>query len=49
VAQGLEEHRRGVLARAAENLLDMYYSAGDIVGYTTPGGEDFSGTGEDAG
>lgn len=49
VAQGLEEHRRQKLARAAENLLDMYYSAGDIVGYTTPGGEDFSGAGEDTG
>ncbi len=45
VAQGLEEHRRHVLARAAEDLLDLYYSSGDIMGYTSPGGEDFNGEG----
>lgn len=49
VAQGLEEQRRWKLARAAEDMLDVYYSAGDIVGYTTPGGEDFSGARGDAG
>ncbi len=43
VAQGLEEQRRHKLARVAEKLLDLYYSAGDIMGYTLPGGEDFNG------
>jgi len=47
VAQGLEEQRRHKLARAAEKLLDLYYSAGDIMGYTLPGGEDFNGGGGD--
>jgi len=47
VAQGLGEQRRRKLARAAENLLDLYYSAGDIMGYTSPGGEDFNGGGGD--
>ena len=47
VAQWHGEQRRRKLARAAENLLDLYYSAGDIMGYTSPGGEDFNGGGGD--
>lgn len=45
VAQGLEEHRRRKLTQAAEELMDLYYSDGDIVGYSALDGEGFSGGG----
>jgi hypothetical protein len=45
VAQGLEEQRRRRLAQAAENMVELYYSEGDIVGYSALDGEGFSGGG----
>ena len=45
VAQGLEEQRRRRLAQAAESMMDLYYSEGDIVGYSALDGEDFNGGG----
>ena len=45
VARGLEQHRRQQLARAAEQMLDRYYSDGDLVGYSALDGEDFPGKG----
>jgi hypothetical protein len=45
VAQGLEEQRRRRLAQAAESMMDLYYSEGDIVGYSALDGEDFNAGG----
>jgi hypothetical protein len=45
VAHGLEQHRQRQLARAAEQMLDRYYSDGDLVGYGALDGEDFPGKG----
>lgn len=45
VAQGLEEQRRKQLAQAAQELMELYYSEGDIVGYSKLDGEGFSGGG----
>lgn len=45
VAQGLEEQRRRKLAQAAESMMELYYSEGDIVGYSALDGEGFSGGG----
>jgi hypothetical protein len=45
VAQGLEEQRRRKLASAAESLMELDYSEGDIVGYSALDGESFSGGG----
>ena len=45
VAQGLEEHRRRKLTQAAEELMDLYDSDGDIMGYSALDGPGFSGRG----
>ena len=45
VAQGLEQSRRQKLARAAENMMDVYYADGAITGYSALDGEGFSGAG----
>lgn len=47
VAQGLEEQRRYKLATAAQSLMELYYSEGDIVGYSALDGERFSGGGDE--
>lgn len=46
VAQGLEEQRRRKLAQAAEELIDLYYSQGDVVGYSALDSDDFNGGGQ---
>ena len=43
VAQGLEERRRQLLAQAAEKMMDLYYTDGDMTAYAALQGEDFSG------
>ena len=43
VAQGLEQVHRDRLARAAEEMMDLYYTDGGITGYSALDGEDFSG------
>jgi len=45
VAQGLEEHRRRKLTQAAEELMDLYDSDGDIMGCSALDGAGFSGRG----
>lgn len=45
VAQGLEEHRRRKLTQAAEELMDLYDSDGDMMGYSALDGAGFSGRG----
>ena len=45
VAQGLEQLHRQKLARAAENMMDLYYTHGDLTGYNALDGDDFSGRG----
>jgi exoribonuclease R len=41
IARALEERRRQELARAAENMLEQYYSDGEMVGYATLDNDDF--------
>jgi len=48
VAQGLEQVRRDKLARAAEEMMDLYYTDGSLTGYSALDGEDFSGKGAQA-
>ena len=45
VAQGLEQTRRQKMARAAEEMMDSYYSDGSMTGYSALDGEGFSGGG----
>lgn len=45
VAQGLEQTRRQKMARAAEEMMDSYYSDGAMTGYSELDGEGFSGGG----
>ncbi len=45
VAQGLEEQRRQQLARAAAQMMELYYSDGTLTAYSALDGEDFSGGG----
>ena len=46
VAQGLEERRRQQMARAAKEMMDVYYADGAMTSYAALDGEDFSGGGE---
>ncbi len=48
VAQGLEQVRRDRLARAAEQMMDLYYSDGGMTAYSALDGEDFNGGGGQA-
>ena len=41
VAQALAGRQQKALARAAENLMDLYYSDGEMVGYSALDGDDF--------
>lgn len=41
VAQGLANNRQQQMARAAEEMMDLYYSDGAMVGYVSLDGEDF--------
>lgn len=41
VARALEDRRRQELAQAAEKMMDVYYSDGEMVGYSSLDGEDF--------
>jgi hypothetical protein len=41
VAQGLAINRQQQMAHAAEEMMDLYYSDGGMVGYVSLDGEDF--------
>ena len=41
VSEALEDRRRRELARAAEKMMDVYYSDGELVGYSSIDGDDF--------
>jgi hypothetical protein len=41
IAHALEERQRQDLARAAEKIMDLYYSDGEMVGYSTLTDDEF--------
>jgi hypothetical protein len=41
IAHALEERKRQELARAAEQMMNLYYSDGELVGYASLDGDDF--------
>lgn len=41
VAHALDERQQQELARAAEKMMDLYYSDGELVGYAALDGDDF--------
>ena len=43
VSQALEDRRRQKLARSAEQMMEFYYSDGEMTGYSALDGEDFPG------